>query len=172
MSNSDVYIVQLPKRLVEEAIKRGLDLETLIVDSIIEKLSLNPREEAITRIEVAECFLEEAKKYVEKGDPVQASEKLYKVAEECIKALAAYYEVPELDDVRRRGRWDTWLLGKAATSLAEKLGEEKIRIAWSLAYEIHVWGFHEAKYSMREVKHVLPYVEQLLQYTKERVRGT
>lgn len=33
------------------------------------------------------------------------------------------------------------MLGKAATSLSEALGEEKMRIVWATAYDVHVWGF-------------------------------
>ncbi len=169
MVESDVYIVRLPRRVVEEAVKRGFDIESLVVESVMEKLGMDPREEALVHLELAEHFFEEAREYIEKGDAVQASEKLYKVAEECIKALAKRFEVPELKEVRRRGKWDTWLLGMAATSLAEMLSEEQVRMAWSIAYDIHVWGFHEAKYGLREVKHALPHIEWLLRYTKEKL---
>jgi hypothetical protein len=40
------------------------------------------------KLELAERFLEEAKGFMEKEDPVQASEKLYKVAEECVEIPA------------------------------------------------------------------------------------
>ena len=172
MPKSGVYTIQIPVKLAEEIRERGFDLEALVIDAIIEKLRMNPEEEAAARIEIAEHFLEEARKYVEKGDSVQASEKLYKAAEESIKALASHFRVPELDEVRKRRKWDTWLLGKAATSLAEKLGEERVRVAWALAYDVHVWGFHEARYGIREVSHTLPYVEWLLQHARERLKGT
>nr|WP_245521939.1 PaREP1 family protein [Pyrobaculum neutrophilum] len=63
---------------------------------------------------MAERFLAEAEQYVERGDAVQASEKLYKAVEECVEALAEALGVEALGEVRRRGRWDTWLLGRAA----------------------------------------------------------
>jgi len=161
------YTVAIPRKIVELVRERGLDLEILIVDALIEILKVDPNEEVALRIEVAEHFFEEAKKYIEVGDAVQASEKLYKVVEECIKALAQYYRIPELSEVIKRGRWDTWILGKAAARLALQLGEERIRTAWAYAYEIHVWGFHETKYGIDIVKQTLPYIEWLLQYTKK-----
>jgi hypothetical protein len=38
-------------------------------------------------IEFIEKFLADGNEYIKRRDPVQASEKLYKVVEECIKAL-------------------------------------------------------------------------------------
>ena len=40
-------------------------------------------------------FVDESKGYLAKGDAVQASEKLYKAAEQCIKILAERHELPE-----------------------------------------------------------------------------
>jgi len=166
----EYYTVAIPRRLAELLREKGLDPEVYVVDVLIEKLKIDPDVEAALRVEVAERFLEEARKYIEAGDAVQASEKLYKVAEECIKALARHYEIPELGEVEKRGRWDTWILGKAATRLAVQLGEERIRAAWLYAYDIHIWGFHEAKYGIEEVRHTLPHVEWLLDYTKRTLK--
>ncbi|MBP1448969.1 MAG: hypothetical protein JZD41_02980, partial [Thermoproteus sp.] len=44
--------------------------------------------EEVKRLELAEKLLEEGLELVRRGDSVQASEKLYKAAEECIKAMA------------------------------------------------------------------------------------
>jgi hypothetical protein len=60
----------------------------------------------------------EAKEYVERGDAVQASEKMYKVVEECIKALAQQYNTPEHQAAVKEGRGWTQLLGKAARGLS------------------------------------------------------
>lgn len=49
-------------------------------------------------------YLEEGKSLVDK-DPVQASEKLYKAAEEVVKALATYFNLSDiLEDVAKSGR--------------------------------------------------------------------
>ena len=121
------------------------------------------------RVELAEKYLAEAKEYLAKGDAVQASEKLYKVVEECIKALAQRYDTPEHREAAREGRWWAQLLGKAARRLARELNEPRITDAWSRAYDVHVWGFHEAKYTVEDVKEDVGYVEWLLNYVKQRV---
>lgn len=159
-------VVTLPRRIVEEIAKGGLSVEDLIVEAVGKALSLDPEDMAMIRVEIAEKSLIEAEDYLSKGDVVQASEKLYKAAEECIKALAKQYAVPQLETARRRGGWDTWLLGQAATDLARRLGEERISYAWSKAYEVHVWSFHEAKYRVEDVETALPIVSWLLSYAR------
>lgn len=131
---------------------------------------LDPKDVARARIELAEKSLAEAIDYMAKKDPVQASEKLYKAVEECIKALAEKFRVPQLEIAEKRGKWDTWLLGQAATDLSKKLGEERISYAWSKAYEVHVWGFHEARYRVEDVETALPLAKWLLEFAK-RVLG-
>lgn len=160
-------VIAIPRRLAEEVEKRGLDLEELVLKALGEVLNLDPEEVARARLEIAEKSLREAKEFLAEGDAVQASEKLYKAVEECIKALAEKLKPPQLETARRRGRWDTWLLGQAATDLAKKLGEEKISYAWAKAYEVHVWGFHEAKYRTDDVEAALPIAEWLVSYTKK-----
>jgi len=170
MSEGAIYTARLPRKLALEASRRGFDVEALIIEALIEKLNLDPGEEAATRIELAEYFLEEAKKYIEAGDAVQASEKLYKVAEECIKALAVKFRVPEVEEARREGRWWTKLLARASRTLSALLNDPMIRYAWEDAYDLHVWGFHEVAYSIDHVRLSIPTIEQLLVRTKELVR--
>jgi len=162
--------ITVPRRLAEEATKRGLDLEELVLRAITKALNLDPQEVAEARIELAEKMLKEAEDYVAKKDVVQASEKLYKAVEECIKALAEKFRVEQLEEVEKRGKWDTWLLGMAATDLAKELGEDRIHLAWSKAYDIHVWGFHEAKYRVEDVKAALPLAKWLVEHAKKTVR--
>jgi hypothetical protein len=52
----------------------------------------------------AERYLDEGKKYVEQGDPVQASEKFYKAAEEAVKVLARRFALPEHEEAESRHR--------------------------------------------------------------------
>ena len=120
---------------------------------------------------VVEKYLEEAKKYIAKGDAVRASEKLYKVVEECVKALTEVLRVGEAVEAKSKGRWFTWLLGSAARSVVEKLGEPKVVEAWAIAYDVHVWGSHEAKYSADKTAWGLKYVERLLEVARRVVRG-
>jgi len=141
------------------------------VDLVISALGeeVDPRVALEARVELAEKYLAEAKEYLAKGDAVQASEKLYKVVEECIKALAQRYDTPEHREAAREGRWWAQLLGKAARRLARELNEPRITDAWSRVYDVHVWGFHEAKYTVEDVKEDVGYVEWLLNYVKQRV---
>ena len=123
-------------------------------------------------LELAEKNLAEAKELIAKGDPVQASEKLYKAVEECIKALAEKLRAPQLEAARKRGRWDTWLLGQAATDLSKRLGEERVKYAWAAAHDVHVWGLHEAKYRVEDAEATLPLAEWLLSYAKKVLEGS
>ena len=159
--------VRLPRVLVEKIREIGLDVESLVIDVIVERLSSDPEEEARIHVEIAEHFLSEAKRYIEVNDPVQASEKLYKVAEECIKALAIRYKISEFEKAREAGRWKTRLLDKAALRLSQILNEPLIVDAWDTAFKLHVDGFHEARLDIDYIRARLPKIEQLLKKTKE-----
>jgi len=95
-------------------------------------------------------------------DPVQASEKLYKAAEEAVRALAVYFRLSEvLRQVEERGRWTVTDLEKAATQIARRLG------AWfgascDRANYLHVWGFHEAKLDSDAVRERWPDIEKMV----------
>lgn len=116
-------------------------------------------------------FVAEGKEYIAKGDAVQASEKLYKAVEECIKVLAERYRIPEYEKAEKDGRWRSYLLGKAAGRLSDNLKEKEIGNAWARAFEIHVWGFHEGKYGVEEIKRNVPYVEWIVNFVKDQGEG-
>lgn len=118
------------------------------------------------RLKRAEDSLNEAKKYIKKGDSVQGSEKLYKVVEECIKLLAEKNKLAEYKKAEKEGRWWTYLLSSASYKLAKELKEEKIGDSWARAYDLHVWGFHECKHSVDIVASGLPHAEWILNYAK------
>ncbi|PIP06800.1 MAG: hypothetical protein COX52_06060 [Syntrophobacterales bacterium CG23_combo_of_CG06-09_8_20_14_all_48_27] len=119
------------------------------------------------RIKFIERFFAESKEYVNKGDPVQASEKLYKVVEECIKLLAGRQKLPEFEEARREGRWMSRLLVRAARRLAQDTGRKEIEDAWARAFNLHAWGFHENALDIEDVKRSVSYIERLLNYTKD-----
>ena len=123
------------------------------------------------KITQIENIMKEAKKYIEEQNPMQASEKLYKVAEECIKILAEKERIPEFEKAQQKEQWQTYLLGQAVTSLAEKLKEEKIITAWTDAYDVHVWGFHELKYRLKDIKARVKSIEWLFNFTKEYLKN-
>ena len=113
------------------------------------------------RMSFALKYLEEGKALADK-DPVQASEKLYKAAEEVVKALALHFDLGEvIERVERRGRWTVTELEKAVEVIADKLGEW-FRYSWDSAWVLHVWGFHEAKLDSRAVKLRAPDVERMV----------
>ncbi len=165
-------LVPIPKSLFEKARECGIDIVELVINVLAEKLRLDPVNVAYAHLELAERYLNEAKHFLERGDAVQASEKLYKVAEECIKALAEFLRIPEVEKARSLGRWFTWLLDKAARRIAKILNEYHIKSAWDTAYSLHVWGFHEAKLDIDDVKLDIPQIEWLLEYTKQTLRKT
>jgi hypothetical protein len=162
--------VSLPKRLAEELEKRGVDVEPLLIDFLVKELNLDPRVGVEAHLELASKYLEEGRGLVDK-DPVQASEKLYKAAEEAVKALAFHFDVREvLDVVEKRGRWSAAELARAVMKISKRL-ERWFRYSWDSAWVLHVWGFHEAKLSLEDVKERLPDVERLVSEARRVVEG-
>jgi len=159
--------ITLPKKIYEEARKRGINIESLVVEFLARELGMDPRDEALLHLELAEQYMKEVPLLLEKGDTVQAGEKLYKIAEECIKAMAEFLDRPEAREARTRGRWSLSLLDSAANRLAEKI-DERIYDDWDHAYFLHVEGFHEARLRREEVERRVKYVKELLG-TAERV---
>jgi hypothetical protein len=157
----------IPEKLVKEIEKRGLSIVDLVVSTLGK--DVDPKAIIGARIELAEKSLAEAKEYLEKGDAVQASEKMYKAVEECIKVLTQHYNTPEYQVTVKEGRWWTQLLGKAARGLSRMLSEPKITDAWARAYDDHIWGFHEAKYGVEDVRDDVELVNWLLNYVKQKV---
>lgn len=118
-------------------------------------------------VKYIEKFLFEGKEYIRRGDPTQASEKIYKVVEECIKLLAERENLPEYVEAEREGRWRSRLLVKAAGRLARDLRKREIKDAWARAFNVHVWGFHENVLGVEDVEQDIPYVEWLINYVKK-----
>ena len=114
-------------------------------------------------------LIEEARKYLAKNNSIQASEKLYKATEECVKVLAEKYSIEEYCKALESSRWRVGLLDKAVVTLSRTLNEPRIMDAWDSAYYLHVQGFHEAKLNIEAVEVRLPKVEWLISYVKERL---
>ena len=111
--------------------------------------------------EFASRMLEDARVCIEKGDAVQASERLYKVAEEEVKVLAGRFELPEYEDALRMGRWTTPLLFRAVRRMVERLSRG-IRHCWDSAWTLHVEGFHEARLDIESVAERVEDIEELV----------
>lgn len=145
----------IPKLIIDEAERKG------IVDLIAKALSLDPLTTSKAHLELAERFLKEGRELIDK-DPVQASEKLYKAAEEAIKAMATALGLEEAKRASEIGRWTAQLLFDAVDNVADRLGRREVRLWWGWAWFLHVEGFHEARLRPDQVRRDLPDVEALV----------
>jgi hypothetical protein len=115
-------------------------------------------------------YLEEGEVLIDR-DPVQASEKLYKAAEEVVKALTTHFNISEvLNTVNSRGRWTVTDLEKAVRVIARKIGSWFVD-AWDAANYLHVWGFHEAKLESDDIRIRLPHIERMVSEAQKLVKG-
>jgi HEPN domain-containing protein len=114
-------------------------------------------------MELALKMLEEAREYVSKGDAVQASEKLYKAAEESLKSIAYKLGLDVAKAADERGTVS--LLFDAATAISEEVGED-VTHWWDSAWILHVEGFHEAGLSIKHVNTRISDVERIVQLAK------
>ena len=144
-------------RIIKE---RGIDVIDLILSEISKS---DPSGSIKLRLELARRFLVEAKEYMGKGNTAQASEKAYRAAEECVKALAEKFNTPEYQRAVKEGRWYTYWLGSVVIRLRKTLGDW-ISTGWTSAYYLHVWGFHENKITLDEV---ISYIDDVERMVKE-----
>jgi len=167
----DEYVIRLPKALAKHL--EGLDVESIVTEHLLQRLSLNPDGEAEVHAENSKRLLEEGVSLIDK-EPVQASEKLYKAAEECVKALALHLNLSDIvKKAKERGRWTATELEKSVLKISEELGEW-FRQAWDTAWALHVWGFHEAKFNSEDVKTRLSSIEKMVEEARkilEKKRG-
>lgn len=118
------------------------------------------------RIGLIRRLLGEALSYMEKGDAVQSSEKLYKATEECVKALSERFGLEEVKAAEEKGRWTVRLLEKAIGKLVDKLSVD-VEIGWDAANYLHIWGFHETRLDVEDVKRRVPFIKRLIELTEE-----
>lgn len=161
--------ITIPKTIYEKALALGVAIEDEFLEFLSKKLSLNPDEISLMHAELAEKFLREGESLLER-DPVQASEKLYKAAEESVKALANYLNLREiLTRVESRGRWTVTDLERAVREISKHVGEW-FRRSWDSAWVLHVWGFHEGKLDRDAVRERLNDVKRIVGETIARIR--
>ncbi len=164
-------VIVIPMKIAEKIRKLGLDPESIVIEILTERLGMDPREAAEVHLELAEKYFREGLELVDK-DPIQASEKLYKAAEEILKAIAKHLNLVDiLGKVRERGRWTVTDLEKVARIGAKVFGEE-IYVGWDRASYLHVWGFHEAKLDSEAVRVRAPYIEKMIELVKQRICGS
>ena len=149
--------MEIPKSILAEAERRGID----VVDLIAKALNLDPVEQSRAHLELAEKFLSDGKELIDK-DPIQASEKLYKAAEEAVKAIAIALNLDEARKALEQGRWTTQLLFDAVYNASDKLGKKEVKWWWGRAWFLHVEGFHEARLRPDQVRRDAPDVESLV----------
>ncbi|MCG2880708.1 MAG: PaREP1 family protein [Vulcanisaeta sp.] len=124
---------------------------------------------ALQHLELAERFLAEGRGLIDR-DPVQASKKLYKAAEEAVKALATALNLDEAEKALEKGRWTVSLLNDAVYTISEKLGVKELIDWWDAAWFLHVEGFHEARLRSVDVAKRLGHVEALVNLAKRVVQ--
>jgi len=124
---------------------------------------------ALQHLELAERFLAEGKELIDR-DPVQASEKLYKAAEEAVKAIALALGLPEAAKAMEKGRWMLSLLDDAVYAISEKLGVKELMDWWDAAWFLHVESFHEARLRSIDVAKRYGHVEALVSLAKRVVQ--
>nr|WP_245522584.1 PaREP1 family protein [Vulcanisaeta distributa] len=163
-------IIELPEPLAREITRLGVDVEGFVIDSVSAGLNPDPSTEIETHLELANKYLNEGRNLINK-DPVQASEKLYKAAEEAIKALAITLNLDEAKAAREQGRWTAALLFSAVDSISDRLGREEVRLWWRVARFLHVEGFHEARLKPSQVMRDLKHVEALVKLAQEHAQG-
>ena len=117
-------------------------------------------------LELAERFLAEGGELIGR-DPVQASEKLYKAAEEAVKAIAIALNLPEAIKALEKGRWTLSLLDDVVYAISEKLKVKELMDWWDSAYRLHVDGFHEARLRSVDVAKRYGHVEALVSLAKK-----
>jgi hypothetical protein len=121
---------------------------------------------AAGRLELARRLLAEAEECLAKGDAVRSSERLCKAAEERIGALAERLNLKEVREAEEKGGWTVMLLGKAVGRLVDRLGAD-VGLGWAGANYLHVWGFHEAKLDVEDVKRRIPIIRRLVDLAQE-----
>ena len=95
----------------------------------------------------------------------------YKAAKEAVKALAEDLDLPEYREAAKEGRWPTYLLVKAANSLAVRLGSWVVD-GFSSAYLLYVWGFHEGKLTVADVTSYLERVKEMVEEAKKLMKSS
>jgi len=114
--------------LLERRREKGLDVN-YVVDIVASPLELDPPELSYSHAELACEMYQKGLEFLDRGDLVQACEKIYKAVEEGVKTLALANSLPEASEAVRRGRWTVALLDKAAA----KLGDD-VYVAWDAAF--------------------------------------
>jgi len=162
--------ISIPRRLFDEITKKGIDIESYIIHLLTKMFNLDPTVSVESHLELSMKYLNEGKSLIDK-DPIQASEKLYKAAEEVVKALTIYFNLSDImEKVNERKRWTVTEMDKASRLISEKLGKW-FRSSWDTAWALHVWGFQEAKLDSESVRDRFPDIEKMVMEAQKVVKN-
>ena len=165
----DVATLRIPKKIISIFSSYGIGIEEALIE-YLRRLTNDPDILADLHLSLADKFLNEGENLIEE-EPIQASEKLYKAAEEAIKALATKYAKDVLSNVEARGRWTVTDLEKALKRIVRITNKKELISWWDDANYLHVWGFHEAKLDTESIKLRLASIRKLVEYAKNAVKS-
>ena len=152
---------KLFEKLREEALKKDLSIEELVVEILSKVLNhpLDPIEKVELHLKLADKFLREAEEFLAKGDYVQASEKGWGVAAQMIKAIATK------ENLELRSHASLW---EYLDKLAENLQDVELRRLWWTANNLHQYSYEswmtprDVKYAIEDVKKFAEKLKKLL----------
>ena len=165
----DFVTLRIPSKIISIFSSYGIDIEEALIE-YLRRLTSDPDILADLHLSFADKFLNEGENLIEK-DAIQASEKLYKAAEEAIKALATKYAKDVLPDVEARGRWTVTDLEKALKFIVRATNNRELASWWDDANYLHVWGFHEAKLDAESIKLRLVNIRKLVEFAKKSTKS-
>jgi HEPN domain-containing protein len=121
---------KIEKKLKEEAEKKGISEEEIIVEAISKALDepLDPDELAEVHLKLLEKYMNEAEDFLKKGDYVQASERAWEAAAQAVKALAA----KDGREIRSHRE-----LNEEVSRISRETGDDEIRALWQSATALH-----------------------------------
>lgn len=144
----------LEEALRKEAFEKGIDEELLLIDKL--SRDLDPSTRFTLYKEKANELLSEAKKYLESGDLIQASEKAWGA---CASIVKAYAEKKGLEHYRHRQ------LEEVMSKLISTEKDEKLVSDWSICLRLHS-NFYEGFMTTEDVKLSLLKVEEFVEVMK------
>ncbi|AEE93171.1 PaREP1 family protein [Acidianus hospitalis W1] len=107
-----------------------------------------------------EKLLKEADELLDRGDTLQASEKLYKAAEEAIKVISFKNSIRTILKVKSLGHWSSKMYFEAVDELESIY--PGIKSLWISAWILRVEGFHEISLDQKSIKLLKIDVEKIV----------
>jgi uncharacterized protein (UPF0332 family) len=155
----DVLTKKICDKLREEALKKDMPVEELIVEILSKALNtpIDPAERAEFHFKLAEKFLSEAEAFLSKGDYVEASEKAWGAAAQIVKALATR-EGREI-----RSHSGLWVY---VNDLVKKTQDPELRRLWWAANLLHQ-NFYENFMTTEDVTLAVEDVKRFVEKLKK-----